>query len=308
MIAARWVSVVTGALLVTRGLSACPCSDDAGSSVSLARPDERFAASVAATSRHALGRFDAQGRYHALGAAEAESSEELLLRAALRWPAKLEWLAELGFASYRFHAERIAERQDGIGDLALRARYTPFDESMPHEAVHFPSLSLSGLLRAPLGALGRDGSTSFGSGGAQLGLGAWEAGLGLDGSRSFTSRLDLSLGVEAAYRFEDQALSKARRLGPRLDGWLGARVAASSWLSTSCALRLRSTADVHYDGERLPDTGERLLTVALGGAVYDSATGFRAALTASVDPPVRLFSAGASAAAALGVTLGYGLH
>ena len=297
-----------GVLLVTRAVSACPCSDDAGSSLSLARPDERFAASLAATSRHALGRFDAQGGFHALGPAEAESSEELLLRAALRWPAQLEWLAELGYASYRFHAEQIVERQDSVGDLALRGRYTLFAEGMPHEAVRFPSLSLSGLLRAPLGALGRDGSSSFGSGGAQLGLGAWEAGGGVDGSRSITSWLDLSLGAEGAYRFEDRALRKVRQLGPRLDGWLAARVSPSSWLSTSCALRLRATGDVRYDGERLPDTGERLLTVALGGAVYDAATGFRAALTFSVDPPVRLFSAGASAAAALGVALGYGLH
>jgi hypothetical protein len=274
----------------------------------LARPDERFATSLAATSRHALGRFDAQGRYHALGAAEAESSEELLLRAALRWPAQLEWLAELGYASYRFHAERIVERQDGIGDLALRARYTVLDESMPHEAVHWPSLSLSGLVRAPLGGLGREGATSFGSGGAQLGLGAWEAGAGVDGSRSLTSWLDLTLGAEAAYRFEDHALSKARRLGPRLDVWLGGRVSPSSWLSTSGALRLRVAGDVHYGGERLPNTGERLLSVVVGGAVYDAATGFRAALTLSLDPPVRLVSAGATAAGALGVALGYGLH
>lgn len=296
------------ALLLSRAASACPCSDDAASSVSLARPDERLAVSVAATSRHALGRFDARGEYHALGADEAESSEELLLRAALRLPARLEWLGELGYASYRFHAQQLVEKQAGVGDFVLRARYTLVTESMPHEVTHWPALVVSGLLRAPLGALARGRSTSFGSGGPQLGLGAWEAGAGIDASRSLVSWLDVSLGFEAAYRFEDHALSRARRLGPRLDGALGARVSPNQWLSGSCALRARVTGDVRYGTETLPGTAERLLGVVVGGAVYDQATGFRAALTLSFDPPVRLFSAGATAAAALGVALSYGLH
>jgi hypothetical protein len=299
---------ILAALLLPCSALACPCSDDAGSSVSLARPDERFAVSVAATSRYALGRFDAHGEYHALGPAEAESSEELLLRAALRLPARLEWLGELGYASYRFHAAQLVEKQAGFGDFALRARYTLVTESMPHEATHWPALALSGLLRAPLGQLARDRSTSFGSGGPQLGLGAWEAGGGIDASRSLLSWLDVSLAVEAAYRFEDHALSKARRLGPRLEAALGARVSPNGWLSSSCAVRARVTGDVRYGGETLPNTGERLLGVVVGAAVYDEGTGFRASLTLSLDPPVQLFSAGATAAGAVGVALGYGLH
>jgi hypothetical protein len=305
----RGVSVLLlPALLVPRFGLACPCSDDAGSSVSLARPDERWAVAVAATSRYALGRFDARGRYHALRAGEAESSEELLLRAALRLPPRLEWLAELGYASYRSHAAELVEKQAGVGDVALRARYSLVSESMPHEATHWPALALSGLLRAPLGSLARERSTSFGSGGPQLGLGAWEAGGGIDASRSLASWLDVSLGAEAAYRFEDDALSKARRLGPRLETALGARVSPNRWLSGSCALRARVTGDVRYGGQTLPETGERLLGVVVGGAVYDEATGFRAALTLSLDPPVRLFSANATAAGAVGVALAYGRH
>jgi hypothetical protein len=130
----------------------------------------------------------------------------------------------------------------------------------------------------------------------------------VDVSRSLASSVDIALSVEAAYRFEDHALGKARRLGPRLDTSLGLRASPNAWLSGSFALRLRATGDVRYAGERLSDTGERLLSVVLGGAVYDGATGFRAGLSFSVDPPVRLFSAGATAAAALGVALGYGLH
>jgi hypothetical protein len=301
-------ALLLATLLLPCAALACPCSDDAASSLSLARPDELLAVSVGATSRQALGRFDARGEYHALGAGEAESSEELLLRAALRLPARLEWLGELGYASYRFHAEQLVERQAGFGDFALRARYTLVTESMPHEATHWPALAVSGLLRAPLGALARDRSTSFGSGGPQLGLGAWEAGGGIDASRSLASWLDVSFGAEAAYRFEDHALSKARRLGPRLEAAVGARVSPNEWLSGSCALRARVTGDVRYGAETLPDTGERLLGVVVGGAVYDAATGFRAALTLSLDPPVRLFSAGATAVGALGVALGYGLH
>ena len=301
-------ALLAATLLLPRAALACPCSDDAGSSVSLARPDERFAVSVAATSRVALGRFDAHGEYHALGSAEAESSEELLLRAALRLPARLEWLGELGYASYRFHAAQLVEKRAGFGDFVLRARYVLVTESMPHEATHWPALALSGLLRAPLGALARERSTSFGSGGPQLGLGAWEAGGGIDASRSLVSWLAVSLAAEAAYRFEDHALSKARRFGPRLEATLGARLSPNPWLSASCAVRGRMTGDVRYGGETLPDTGERLLGVVAGVAVYDESTGFRSALTLSLDPPVRLFSAGATAAGAVGVALGYGLH
>jgi hypothetical protein len=304
----RALGLVVLVLVVARPVLGCPCSDDAGSAASLTRRDERYAVSIVGSSRHALGRFDAQGEYHALAENEAETSEELLLRAGARVTPRWEWLAELGAASYRLHAGRVVVREDGLGDGTLRSRYELWDEAMPHEPAPWPALALAALLRAPL-ASGASGRTrSFGSGGAQLGLGAWELGAGFDLSRSLPGALPLSLGlaVEAAYRFEDRALGVARRLGPRLDSSLYARAEASRVWSATVGLRLRAAGDVTYAGEELPGTGERLLSLLWGAGFFDAASGLRTSLTVALDPPLEVFSSSATAAAALGVTLAYG--
>lgn len=307
------LAAAAGALLLTSSrVSACPCSDDGGTS-SLVRDDERYAAALVATSRHALGHFDAFGQYHALGPADGEASEELLLRAGLRLPRRVEWLGELGYASYRFHTMSRVEAHTGVGDALLRARWTVRDEGMPHESPWLPSLSLASLLRAPLGALADNRSAGFGSGGAQLGLGAWELGAGFDATRSLVPELQLMLGAEGAYRFEDHVLGRARRLGPRLDATVGARLMPSAWLAATFALRARFTADValsNGDGnglQRLPGTAERLWSLVVGAAVYDRNSKLRSSLTLSWDPPVGSFSVGTTAAAALSVALAYGV-
>jgi hypothetical protein len=311
---ARWLgalALVSALLLAPVTAWACPCSDDAGGS-GLVRPDERYAAALVATSRHALGHFDAFGEYSALGDDEGETAEELLLRAGLRWPRRVEWLGELGYASYRFHAWQRVEQRAGVGDGLLRARVTLRDEAMPHESAWLPALALSGLLRAPLGVLAENRTTSFGSGGAQLGLGAWELGAGGDAAWSLVPTVELLLGAEGAYRFEDHVLGRARRLGPRLDVTLGARVAPSAWFAASFALRARMTGDVSL-GDRaggeprgLPGTAERLWSVVLGASVYERKSRLRSSVTLSVDPPLGAFSVGSTAAAALSVGLGYG--
>lgn len=297
---------LTLALMLGAGrLWACPCSDDAGSATGLVRSDERYALALVATSRHALGRFDALGRYSALERAEAETSEELLLRAGLRLPQRLEWLGELGYASYRLHAPGFVERNDGVGDAILHARYGVLEEGMPHER-RLVALGLSGLLRAPLGSITSARESSFGSGGAQLGLGAWEAGAGIELKRSLWPELEVLLGGEAAYRFLDHVLGVARQLGPRADVALGARVLPSAWLSTSLLLRARFIGDVALAGRRLDGTAERLWSVVAGAAVFERHSRLRSSVTLSVDPPLGAFSQGSTAAAALSVAVGYG--
>lgn len=310
----RWLgaqALLFALVLASSSARACPCSDDAGGS-GLVRRDESYAASLVATSRHALGHFDAFGQYSPLSNEEGEASEELLLRVGLRLPQRVEWLGELGYASYRFHALHRVEARSGLGDALLRARVALRDEAMPHESPWLPALALSGLLRAPLGVLAQNRSTGFGSGGAQLGLGAWELGAGFDASWALMPKLQLLLGAEGAYRFEDHVLGRARRLGPRLDATLGARVAPSAWLSTSLAVRTRMTGDVTFgdrDGhgeQHLAGTAERLWSLVLGAAVYEPQSRLRSSVTLSLDPPVGSFSVGSTAAAALSVALGYG--
>jgi hypothetical protein len=296
--------------LVARRAGACPCSDDAGGGSALVREDERYAASLVATSRHALGRFDAFGKYSALGRLDAEASEELLLRAGLRLPRRVEWLGELGYAAYRFHAPGLVEARTGVGDALLHVRVGVRDEDMPHETIVLPALWLSGFVRAPIGVLAQSRTSNFGGGGAQLGLGAWELGVGVEAKRAILPRLDLLVAAEGAYRFRDHVLgpTRARQLGPRADVALGARVLPSDWLATSVALRLRVTGDVTLAERRLPGTSERLWSLVVGATVYERSSKLRSSITLSIDPPLDSLSVGATAAAALSVALGYGVE
>ena len=296
---------VTPCLLASSAL-ACPCSDEASSGSGVAREDERYAVALVAITRRALGRFDALGRYRPLGRDEGEWSQELLLRAGLRLPQRLEWVGELGYARYRLHAPGFIERQAGIGDALLRARYSAIDEAMPHQPLPLPAVAISVLLRAPLGTAASSGTTSFGSGGAQRGLGAWELGAGAELKRSLLPVLELALAGEAAYRFEDHALGSARQLGPRVEATLGARVLPLDWLASSLAVRLRTVGDVQLAGRSLEGTSERLWSFVLGAAVYDRGTRFRGAITLSVDPPLGALSRGSTATTSLGVSLAVG--
>lgn len=300
-LAFAWLAGTSAAL-------ACPCSDDAGGGSALVRDDERYAASLVATSRHALGRFDAFGEYSALGRLEAEASEELLLRAGLRLPRRIEWLGELGYAAYRFHAPGLVEGRTGIGDALLRVRVSVRDEDMPHATIRLPALWLSALVRAPLGVLAQSRTSSFGSGGAQLGLGAWELGASVEAKRAILPRFDLLLAGEGAYRFQDNVLGRTRQLGPRADLALGARVLPSDWLATSVALRLRVTGEVTLAERRLAGTAERLCSIVVGAAVYERSSRLRSSITLSLDPPLGSLSVSSTAAAALSVALGYGVE
>ncbi len=304
----RWVAcfVLVASALSSRVAVACPCSDDAGGALGLTSADERFGAALVATSRRALGQHDAHGRYRALDDDEAESSEELLLRLGLRASPELEWLLELGGAAYRMHAGRHAERAVGFGDAIARGRYVLRRESMPHASVPLPSVAVSALVRAPLGTIAEQRSAGFGSGGAQLGLGTWEVGLGVDAARGLLPELGVYVAAEAAYRFADHVLQRERQLGPRGELTLGLRAFPQAALSGSVALRARVTGDVSLEGRSLSGTGERLLTLVVGAAHVDVGSGVRSALTLSLDPPVASFLGRSSTAAiALGCSLGY---
>jgi len=294
-------------LLAARSAAGCPCSDEAGSAGGLVREDERYAVALSTSTRSALGRFDAFGHYSPLGAREGELGEELLLRAGLRLPRRWEWIGELGYSAYRFHAPSFVESQNGLGDALLRLRYSAIDEGMPHESFPRPALLLSGLLRAPLGTAADGGTVNFGSGGAPRGLGAWELGAGAELKRSLWPALEVWLGGEAAYRFRDHAIGTERRLGPRFEAAVGARALPVDWLAATLALRVRTIGDVELDGRTLAGTSERLTTLVLGLSVYERGRRLRSALTFSIDPPSNDWSKGATAAGALGLSLGVGM-
>jgi hypothetical protein len=217
---------------------------------------------------------------------------------ARRW----EWIGELGYATYALQAPGVVERQSGVGDGQLRLRYTAFDEAMPHAELPWPRLIVSGLVRLPLGTVaGRHSAAGLGSGGAPRGLGTWEVGAGTELQRSLLPGLELWLGGEAAYRFEDRVLGRARRLGPRLEAALGLRVLANGWLSATLSVRGRAIGEVELGGRSLPGTSERLLSVVVGLGSYDA----RTRVTLGLDPPV--LSRGATAGVSLGLALAVGM-
>jgi hypothetical protein len=263
---------------------------------------ETYSAALSVSSRRSLGQFDAHGKLRRLAATELEASEELLLRLALRAPRALEWQAELGAASYRFHTQSFAEQRRGLGDAALSGRYQLLEESMPHEPP-WPALSVTGLLRAPLGAVASQQS-SFGSGGVQLGLGTWELGGGVELQRSL-GQVGLWWSAEFAYRLADQALGRPRKLGPRADLLFGTNLPLADWLSASASLAARFVGDVSLSGHTLEGTGERLLSVAGALSARDTARGFRSSVGLSLDPPFEGLSKNTTATWALNATLGF---
>lgn len=285
-------------------VAACPCSDDPGAAFGSLRPGERATLALFASARRTRGRYDALSRYSPLADGESEWSEELLGRLALRVSKRLEASGELGFASYHFQAPGIHEQRAGLGDALVRARARLVEEGMPHESFR-PSAGLSVLGRAPVGALSRQRSAGYGSGGVQLGLGAWEVGLGADAARSLTPSLTLALAAEAAYRFEDRALGRARHLGPRADASLTAAYAVADWLTTAASVRLRLVGDVSLDGQRLPGTGERLWTVSGSASFAPRRSRFRSAVTLSAEPPVSRIAQGGAASLAVSCGLTY---
>jgi hypothetical protein len=293
--------------LASRRALACPCSDDAGGASSLTRPGERAAVGIVASARRSQGRFDALGRYSPLGSQDSEWSEELLARAALRWLERFESSAELGFASYHFAAAGISEERAGVGDALFRTRALILEENMPHQSLR-PALGFSLLLRAPLGELSRRSGQSYGSGGVQLGLGAWETGAGFDVAHGVGPWLTLGLAAEAAYRFDDHALARSRKLGPRAEASLSAALVASELLTLALSTRLRRIGDVTLDEKRLPGTAERAWTLAASALLAAPRTRLRASITAAVDPPVTFVAMGSAAAVALSVGLTYGLN
>jgi hypothetical protein len=286
--------------------AACPCSDDPGGQRFLTPADGSYALLAVASSRRALGVFDAHGDFRAQSSGELEASEELLLRSAFRQTAALEWQAELGAASYRFRAPRVVIDEAGVGDVIARARYLLRREDPDHLRWALPALSLSALVRAPTGRLASNGSPSFGSGGAQLGLGAWEAGAGLDASKTWNGNRTVWVGVEGAYRFPDETWGRQRYLGPRLDLIAAGMVEVTEWLTAHLALSARFTADVTRAGQELDGSGERLVSVAASLTAQPAPRGFRSSLSLSIDPPLPRLSRNVVSAAALSVSVGWG--
>lgn len=284
---------------------ACPCSDDPQSALFMTQSDEAIAANLLATSRRGLGVFDAHGAFRPFGVGESQTSEELLLRAALRLAQKLEAQAELGSARFAFHSGSVHELQTGLGDAILRARYRVAEEAMPHQPLPLPSLAVDALVRAPLGALAAGRHTGFGSGGAPLGLGAWEAGAGLNVSRSIGSLSALWLSAEAAYRFPDRRLGNERHLGPRLDAAVGVRTSLAWWLSLAAAVSGRVSGDAGFSGHRLEGSGERLVSFVCGLTGRSQGTGgLSTGLSVSIDPPFSTLSRNVVASTAIVASIG----
>jgi hypothetical protein len=214
----------------------------------------------------------------------------------------VEWQAELGYAVYRLRAPGVVLAEQGVGDLAVRSHLSVREEAMPHEAP-LPSLGASLLVRAPLASASARPS-SYGSGGAQLGLGAWELGIGLDASRSLWPELRLALAAEAAYRFSDTALRRERRLAPRVDGVLGLGFEPDGEFSASIALRARASGNVELEGRELSGTSERVVTLVIGAA-FAAASGVRSSITFSHEPAINGLSLGSTATSALSFGLGF---
>lgn len=296
------LALVLAVTLVTAGAKACPCSGTSVGTAFLTTPSQSHAGAIIATTRVAIGAFDAQGAFRRLAEQQNETAQELVLRGALRAPEEVEWQLELGAARYRLASAGFAVDDLGIGDLMGRVRYTLRREDMPHSSPRLPGLSITGLLRAPLAAIANAGSNGLGTAGAQLGLGSWELGLGLEAQRMVAETFELWLSTEVAYRLPDEVLGRRRQLGPRWSFAVGGTREWAGWLGATVAVTSRMTGEAALSGKRLDGTAERLLSVVVSLSAFE-AGGFRSIVGWSIDPPLQGLSRNVAATTALSLSL-----
>src|SRR6188768_2510946 len=191
------------ALWTTR-VDACSCSGQ-GPASALTRLDQSYG--VRLSERFVLGQgaSNAHGQYQAFAPGEHDRSVEYALLMAYRVQ-RLELAATLGYGVRSVALSEASERNAGLSDTSLRARYEASEEPAPWQSGVYPSLAMLGTLRLP---------SANAKGLAPRGLGATEFALGVSVERSFARRFLLGLLAELAGRLPDTTLGVERRLGPR---------------------------------------------------------------------------------------------
>ncbi len=254
----RSAAGLSGALaaLVSAGHArACPCAPGAAPVTALSLPGDGFAlrASVAAITDTAT--WDERGRAHRTPS--GVSTRRLVFEAAAAWrPLRaLEFSTLAGVALSAADEPGVSVRAASMGDVTARARWEPLNDWRWRVAT-------SGAVRVPVGD--RVAGT-VANGVAGLGLGAWEFALGGEVARRSDSRGEVGLAVELGVRAPaPRDRGPTWTPGPRATATLFGAWRVTTSLTATASVTQAVELDAWRDGERVPDSGARRLSVALG--------------------------------------------
>lgn len=272
----------------------CSCSGQ-GPASALTRPDQRWGVRLSERLVLGQGASNAHGQYRAFAPGELDRSQEFMLLAAYRMQ-RLELAATLGYGERSVALSTTAERNAGLSDTSLRARYEAAEEPNPWENGVYPSLAMLGTLRLP---------TAKAEGLAPRGLGAVEFALGVSLERTFGARLRAGLLAELAGRLPDTTFGVSRRLGPRASAEATLSYFASPDWVLSVLLSTRWEGNVTVQQRVQSGTAQRLTEIGAAISFQPWTSPFRAGFAQRYAPGID----GLSANTLLGLTsefwLGY---
>ena len=312
---ARTASLVAALCLSTPEALACPCQGSSGPAAGVTSATERLGASLTETTRFVPGAWRANGLYGSLAPGEREASEDVTAIVGYRPIVPLEASVEAAVGHQALTSPDFQTERTAFGDTTLRVRWDALDEPMPFEHPRFPwpALTLLLSLRMPTSPSGRgdpanpfSGTTgSVGASASSEGLGAFEPSLGAAVVRSFGELFQASGYLEAAYRFADSYIGRARHLGPRVFGQLGVRYAPTPTTGVGLLTDYGWEGNVSYDGSSVPDSSQRVW--AIGAFCYLRAEPSRLRWGALVRyaPPIDGIGKNASQSASVAVSVGY---
>ncbi|HVY32236.1 MAG TPA: transporter [Polyangiaceae bacterium] len=283
-------------LTLDSAAGACTCGVP-GLESALTSPRELWGTRLAESFAEGHGRWDARGRYRALASGDRERRYELEALAAVRPASPWELSASTSYVRASTSGAGWSSSLSGLGDTFARARYEASEEAPPHrEGLPWPSLALTGSLRMPTAHADRR---------TNLGLGAYEVGLGATVERSIKARLRVSASGVFAWRAPDHSLGAPRRLGPRA----AAQIAGLYWphpdLVLSLASNLTWEADTRYAAERQVGSGSRQWQVGAGAVFRPDGSRLRAGFRVRYAPPLRAVSVNTLGETSLDLSLSY---
>jgi hypothetical protein len=238
---------------------------------------------------------------------------------------RLELGAEAAFGHESAALPYTTSTRTGFGDFTVRVRWDVVDEPMPFtpSTPLWPALSVVASVRAPTAAKGTttiqgsngasvpqggapSGTTgSVGASASSEGLGAWESGLTGILLKSLGEAWQLSALVEGAYRFPDAWTGYSRHLAPRVFGQLGGRFSPAGIVSVGALTDLGAEGDVTIEGDRIPQSSQRLWTISAYFLLRPRATRFRWGFLARTAPPVADIGRNAVRSSSVAVSIGY---
>jgi hypothetical protein len=288
---------LAGALLSGSAHSqACACGVP-GLDTALTLPTDSWGTRMTESARFGHGRYDARGDYTAFEDDEYERRYELSALVAVRPIARLELSGVFAYLRDTQQAAAGSWSLSGFGDVLVRARFEPIDET-PRDSARFPwpALAMSSSVRAP---------TAAGNGSTSLGLGAWELMQGLWLERSLTRSLRLGFMAEVGVRAADTSLGVDRRLGPRVSTQLTAWYWPVPDVALSFSSGLLWEGEVELSGERQPGSGTRQGLLGAGVVYGPSGSGIRPAAAVRFAPAIAGLVVNAPTSATIEVSLAY---